>query len=148
MHLFFAFVLAVFLWWCFSGSSRSSTCHGHGVTRADTSVHEAGHVVIAKKRGASGVSARVYDDGRGWTVAHERNATDLAVLVAAGTEATNHLLGRSDPTSRDDAELLEETCRKLDITPDDARRIARREVAKHSSEISRVAARLNEQGRI
>lgn len=131
-----------------SASSTPSTFHGHGVTRQDTAFHEAGHVVIAKHRGASRVSAYVRDNGTGLARAAERNPMDLAIILAAGTEATRRFYRPNPPSSRHDAEMLEEVCRSLGITPEQARRIARREVAQHGYEIRSVAEQLNRRGHL
>jgi hypothetical protein len=131
-----------------SGSSKPSTFHGHGVTRQDTAFHEAGHVVIARRRGASRISAYVKDNGTGVTRATERNAIDLAIILAAGTEATSRFYKQNAAASHHDEATLVEVCRKLGITPDQVRRIARREVAEHGHEIRSVAERLNRRGHL
>jgi hypothetical protein len=131
-----------------SGAATPSTFHGHGITRQDTSFHEAGHVVIAKHRGASRVSAYVTDGNTGATKAAERGAIDLAVILAAGTEATSRFYRRDAPISRSDEARLAEVCRRVGITPDQARRIARREVTQHGHEIRSVAEQLNRRGHI
>jgi|SRR5882672_3976871 len=131
-----------------SGSSTPSTFHGHGVTRQDTAFHEAGHVVIARHRGASRVSAYVKDNGTGLTRATGRSPMDLAIILAAGTEATRRFYRPNPPSSRHDAEMLAEVCQRLGITPDQARRTARREVAQYGHEIRSVAERLNRRGNL
>jgi hypothetical protein len=131
-----------------AGSAKPSTFHGHGLTRQDTSFHEAGHVVIAKHRGASRVSAYVKDNGRGTTWATERSTIDLAIILAAGTEASSHFYKRDAQTSHHDEARLAEVCRQVGITPDQARRAARREVAQYGSEIRDVAERLNRRGHV
>jgi hypothetical protein len=131
-----------------SGSSEPSTFHGHGVTRQDTAFHEAGHVVIARRRGASRISAYVKDNGTGATRATERSPIDLAIILAAGTEATSRFYKQNAVASHHDEATLVEVCRELGIAPDQVRRIARREVAQHGHEIRNVAEQLNRRGHL
>jgi hypothetical protein len=68
--------------------------------------------------------------------------------LAAGTEATRRFYMPNPPTSHSDAARLTDICRKLGITPDEARRVARREVVEHGYEIRSVAERLNRRGHL
>jgi hypothetical protein len=141
--------LAGLLAWLWVPSSSGTVYHGHGVTRQDTSFHEAGHAIVARHRGATDISATVTDEGTtGITRADERNAYDRAIILAAGTEATRLFYTRNAQPSREDSEELEVLCRQLGITPDQAHRIARDEVARHAREIRTAAERLNRRGRL
>lgn len=147
--------LVLFLWWCFSsgnsgGNSRSA---GWAVTdsrsRRHTSLHEAGHYVVAKRRGSSGVSAWLESDRAGWTqTGTDRSVLDAAVITAAGTEATNRDRWFTEPTTSGDARILHRKCRQAGITPAEARRLARRDVARYQGEIRKVADRLYRDGRV
>lgn len=131
-----------------AGSSKPTVYHGHGVTRQDTVFHEAGHVVVARHRGAARVSAFVDKNGNGATTASERGAMDRAVILAAGIEATRRFYLPNPPDSRHDEAMLAQVCRELGITPAQARRVARREVSQHGYEIRRVAQQLHRRGRL
>jgi hypothetical protein len=136
---------ALVIWLC-SGRAGSSVYHGHGLSRQDAAFHEAGHVVVARYRGASDIAAWVSEDGAGITRANERSTIDHAIILAAGQEAASRFLLPNPRGCQQDAAELEQVCRELDISPLDVRRIARREVAAHAREIRSIAERLNRRG--
>lgn len=106
--------------------------------------HEAGHYVAAKRRGSTSVSAEVLSGSRGvtWT-GSDRSDLDAAVITAAGTEATNAQRWLfTDSTTYHDAQRLKKECARAGIAPGEARRLARKDVSRHSGEIDRVTERL------
>jgi hypothetical protein len=131
-----------------SVSTKATVFHGHGVTRQDTSFHEAGHAVIARHRGAARVSARVDRQGKGLTRASEQRAIDRAVILAAGTEASSLFYKPHLATTHSDALMLAQVCRDLGITPEQVRRMAQQEVSRHAQEIRVVAEQLNRRGHL
>lgn len=139
-----ALVVVLWVW------RRPTVRHGSGnALRAENVVHEAGHYVIARRHGVWGVSSRVLDNGRGWTELGSTNLRSDAIITAAGSEAANLLYHRRDAgVTRGDAQLLRDTCRRLGITTDQAREMARAEVAENRGAIERAAARLDERGRL
>jgi hypothetical protein len=136
---------ALVIWLC-SGPAGSSVYHGHGLSRQDAAFHEAGHVVVARHRGASDIAAWVGEDGAGITRANERGTVDHAVILAAGQAAASRFLLPNPRGCQQDAAELEQICLELGISPRDVRRIADREVAAHAREIRNVAERLNRRG--
>jgi len=116
--------------------------------RAENAVHEAGHVIISRRRGHS-ASARLWPNGNGGTSVYPRTALDEAVILAAGSAAANLIYFKCYMgITRDDASELVGACRRAGITPDQAYRMAEDEVRANWGAIERAAKRLYENGRI
>lgn len=122
---------------------------GNGL-RAENVVHEAGHYVIARRRGAGGVTSRVKSNGLGWTdFSSARSRLDEAVIVAAGSEAANMLHLHADHgVTAGDARVLRDTCRKLGVSEAHVRALARDDVRANRAAIEAAARRLDERGRL
>lgn len=124
--------------------------HAHGSNRARVATHEAGHVVAARALGGRVLSAEVYSNGGGlvtWNMPAKVHSaeTNVAFLLAG-----QYAAGTSAGCSGDQAEIR----RQLRGMPDAGRvrsraaSRARSIVASHRGEIRRVAAQLDDKGRL
>lgn len=117
--------------------------------REENCYHEAGHYVIAKNRGASGVHSTVSPNGMAGSEYYSRSHLDDAVALAGGSEAANLLYFHADMgITEGDASILPSVCRSAGITVEEARAKAREDVDMYSSEIEHVAGHLRQHGSI
>jgi len=117
--------------------------------REENCYHEAGHYVVAKNRGASGVHSTVAPNGMGGSDYYSVSHLDDAVALAAGSEAANLLYFHADMgITEGDASILPSVCRDAGITVEEARTKAREDVEMYTSEILQVARHLDQHGSI
>lgn len=119
-----------------------------GASVSEVARHEAGHYESAKHRGSTGVRAELRSFGGVTYTSSDRSALDAAVITAAGTEATNARGFVNWSTTSDDAKRLKQECREAGITPDEAIRLARKDVSRLSGRINRTAAELETKRRV
>lgn len=127
--------------------------HAHGAgsgTRRKIAKHEAGHAVAAEALGGQVVSAEIYDGDRGGLVqAHLPGDPKTAVaFLLAGQYAVNSSEGASGDNDAIRKVLLEVPSRERGQVKSQAKREARRIVSSQAGEIRRVAAALDEKGRL
>lgn len=128
--------------------------HIHGGTRQRTARHEAGHWVAAKAVGGRPTSATIHNNGGGFVSWTGTQGSDRQQVVAAVAflDAGRRALGSSEGCSGD-KNSIRATLRYLPSAERSAARRegeawARRIVSSRSGEIRRVAARLDQHGRL
>jgi hypothetical protein len=133
----------------FKPQGRTRYGSGDGF-RAENAVHEAGHVVIARRRGAGGVESKIKANGKGWTeFSSVRSRLDSAVILAGGSEAANLLHHRADHgITAGDGRVLRIACRQLGVSEAHVRALARDDVRANQAAIEAVARQLDERGHL
>jgi hypothetical protein len=151
-QLIVALVLA-FLVVKFLSRRKSGPAHGHGGSgdRWGTSVHEASHVVVAKRMGGS-ASARLINGGkRGYfdaSLPGSTTAVDDAVLLLAGGIGAKQITGDPHDRYSDDVPRARELLRGTGVSVDQARAMASRVVSSNKGAIRSTARRLDRNGRV
>lgn len=111
--------------------------------RWQTALHEAGHVEVGKRLGATSLSAWLDDDRSGYFVGRfDGPDEDEAVILLAGAAAAGRRGGGA--TDRREAKRL---LRGTGVSMGEAERRARRAVSGRRGAIERTAQRLYRRGR-
>jgi hypothetical protein len=119
--------------------------------RTGTAIHEAGHVVAARQKGATDVTARVDTVGsrsRGsYSATFGGSKRDEAVIALAGAAAARRLAGRGYEVDRSDTRQARRLLKGSGVSLRQARREARAVVRANRREIEREAKRLLKRGK-
>ncbi len=119
--------------------------------REGTAIHEAGHMVAARKKGATDVSGRVDTSGSkssgSFGATFNGSKKDEAVIMLAGGAAAKRMTGRGYEVDRSDTRAAKRLLRGSGVSVRQARREADAIVRKNKAAVDREAKRLLKRGR-
>ena len=147
----------LFVGWLVSrrvGGASGVAGHVHGGERATIATHEAAHVVTARAVGGTVTSARMNDHGGRvkWTMPDPNSLAVEVTQKVAFLRAGEYAAGRDGGCGGDRASVRQQLRRlpsgQRGVVLRAGEQRARQIVASRRGEITRVAARLNERGRL